>query len=150
MGRVFPEFRVNVYVNHRSNPVAPYEQLIKDYSDPDEMGPHCSTSEPVDELLTESELEAFSAFMSAQYCWKVEAIEIQVPVNRKNLGYCLGQIPTGRFDGHVLYDRKTPGYSLRFDVGGYFELGEHSYPVVVDTHNMPTEPSSSPDADIPF
>ncbi len=109
--------RLNWFVIGRGKPVAPYEQLIKDY-DPDDaeiVYDHLV----VKEFLTLQELEELRQYITERHNTEVFAEKIELPVKRGGLSYSLIMM-SGQDDFIFLPEEK--GYNLSVNILAHYDL----------------------------
>ena len=111
------QVRLNWFVIGREKPVAPYEQLIKDY-DPDDaeiVYDHLV----VKEFLTLQELEELRQYIIQRHHTEVFAERIELPVKRGGLSYSLIMM-SGQDDFIFLPEEK--GYNLSVNILAHYDL----------------------------
>lgn len=114
--RGYNQVKLNWFVVGRQKPVAPYEDLIRDYQEDDEIWyDHIY----VKELLTESEVEELRDYIKKTHNSELQTEIIELPVKRGILSYGLLMM-AGQGDFYFLADEKD--YNLSVPILAYYDL----------------------------
>ncbi len=108
------------YVCDRTDPIAPYEELIEGYD-----GKNPYTEDAVDECFTAEEVEALRRYLKEHYGDDIEVEEVPLPVPSNLGGYEALGIKPFSGEGNINLHAKE-GYSLPFRVRGFFDLSERA------------------------
>lgn len=115
MGR--DEVPIYWYCFERQEPIAPYNQIIRDFGTIPDYRLRNGIKRSVDELFTENEVNLLQDYLT-QTGVMVEIEQIELPVHQHFWNF--GSMPYGGLDKKIpLYTHK--GYSLPFKVEGHLD-----------------------------
>ena len=117
-GTTYEEVKVSWFVVGRAAPLVPYEQAIQDYAGL-AAGERAFPQGFVDELFGRDEAEALKAYLGRrrELTTFVEPVELPVMANASGCR----RLPRGH-GADFLALRREKGYSLPFQVEGYFSV----------------------------
>lgn len=98
----------------RKKPIAPYEQIIRDYDPNSESNIYVELA--VNELFTLEEAELLATDLSESQITNTKIIEVELPIEKNRAG--LSAIPSGNLNGIV---PMTPE-SLPFELYYYYDI----------------------------
>ncbi|ADI02241.1 MAG TPA: hypothetical protein GXX39_00900 [Syntrophothermus lipocalidus] len=109
--------RLNWFVIGREKPVAPYEELIKDYDSDDAEIVYDHLV--VKELLTLQELEELRQYITNTHNTEIFAEKVELPVRRGGLSYSLVMM-SGQDD--FIFLPEEAGYNLSVNILAHYDL----------------------------
>jgi hypothetical protein len=115
------QVKFNWFVVGRTEPVAPYEELVENYDENDEESVYDRLL--VDEFFTAPEVEELRGYLQRIHKLQIEVEEISLPVRSGGLSYELLLI-SGKKNFYTLADED--GYNLSVAILGHFDKCEEN------------------------